>query len=172
MRVVSAPTLAQAASGVAQPCHFVRIDWATITSYLCSHSTRSWAGQTWIGADVAIRFDSNARPTDITLADYDAAYRTLVLASGATDRRVRVWQGYVDALDAADPVLLFDGYADGAEIASGKITISVDYPQTGRAFSPRERIGPRIGVNHLAAVGETIRWGSTTITLDPRTVQA
>lgn len=170
-RTISSATLALAAAAVSQPCYFLRIDWASVTTYRCSHSTRTWAGEAWTAGDMSIRFDSNGRPTEITLVDYDASYRTLILAGGATDRRVRLWQGYVEALADADPALLFDGYADGATVANGRVTISVDYPQTGRAFAPRERIGPRVGVNHLAAVGETVRWGDTTLTLQPRTVQ-
>lgn len=167
-RIVSSSTLAEAGAGAAQPAYYLRIDWATTSSLLCSHSSQSWNGSTWTGAAFSVTFDGGGRPSSITLVDPDAAYRTLVLGGGISDRRVRLWKGYVGAAAIDDPVALFDGFADGADIRDGKVTISCDYPTTAAAFTPRLRIGPQCGINFFAPAGTTIRWGATILTLEPR----
>lgn len=171
-RRITSATLDQASAGVSQPLYFLQIDWSDASvSRLCTHSARAWNGQSWTAAPIAITFDRLNRPTAITLTDFDATYRATILASGLSDCRVRLWQGYVDALAAADPMQICDGYADGCEVGGGKVTFGVEYVVTPRQFSPRERIGPRIGVNFLGTIGETVRWGGTVITLDPRILQ-
>ena len=41
-----------------------------------------------------------------------------------------------------------------------------DYAKQDATFTPRERIGPAIGVNFTGSPGEVVRWGKQRITLD------
>lgn len=167
-RTVTPSTATQAGANVSQPCYLLQIDWLGITTRMCSHSTITWNGQTWISAGFIVAFDQNARPTSITLADPDAAYRTLVLAGGISDRRVQLWKAYIGALATSDPVGLFDGFGDGADMFGGRVTFALDYSQTARQFTPRERIGPAIGVNFIGAPDTKINWANQVLVLATR----
>lgn len=164
-RTVTDATLGKATAGVSQPAFLLQIDWIGLTTRMCSHSTVAWNGQTWVGSGLIVSFDQTGKPTGVTIADPDAAYRTLALGSGLSDRRVQLWKGYIGALATSDPVGLFDGFADGFDAASGRVTFALDYAMTGRQFTPRERIGPGIGVNWGAAPNTKVYWANQIITL-------
>lgn len=167
-RPVSSATLTKAGAPQAEPLYLLEIDWSPIV-YLCSHSTQSWGGQTWTGAGFAISsFDAAGKPTRLTLADPDNAYRTMVLGARITDKRIVLWHGYLGALATADPVCLFDGYADGCEFANGRAMIDLDWQTSNRQFSPRDRIGPLIGVNFVATPGEKINWNGQVLVIEAR----
>jgi len=159
-RSVSSATVAKASANVSQPCYLLQIDWIGITTRMCTHST--------IGAGLSVTFDQTGRPSSVTLADPDAAYRTLALGSGLSDRRVQLWKAYIGALANADPVALFDGYADGFDNFQGRTTFALDYSMTSRQFTPRERIGPNIGVNFLGAPETRINWANQILVLQAR----
>ena len=166
-RTVSSPTQAAAGAGVSQPLYLVEIDWSTAV-YLCTHSTQTWGGQTWLSADVRMSFDSKGMPTSIDLSDPTDAYRTLLLTEGVTNKRVAVWKAYIGALAISDPVSIFDGYGDGGTARNGRMSFNVGRAQTGRQFSPRQRIGPAIGVNFVAVPKTKVVWSGQTIVLEPR----
>lgn len=163
-RIISSPTQAQAEAGANQPAWLVKIEWATMTSYLCSHSTQTWNGQTWAGAGIELdAWDQRGAPGRLILADPDYAWRTLVLGSGIRDRQISIWQCFVDALATDDPVEVFVGYGDAADIAGWRVAIAIGGNISGRTFSPRERIGPAIGVNFMASPNDVIRWNGQEI---------
>jgi hypothetical protein len=169
MRTVSSPTQAQAASGANQPCYFIKIEWASLISYLCTHSTRTWNGQSWSGSGVDVgQFDDFGRPRRIVLADPDNAWRTLLLGSGIRDRRITIWQGYVDALAVGDPIEIGVGYGDKGKAAGNRVTIDVGPLVSSRVFTPRERIGPSIGINFVATPGSKVRWNGQDLVMESR----
>lgn len=164
MPTISTPTSNQAAAGVFQPCHLVQIEWVGLTSRLCSHSTQSWNGQTWDGAGLELDgWDARGAPSRLILADPDYAWRTLVLGSNVRDRRITVWKAFIGALAVDDPVELFAGFGDTADIADFQVAIRLGGNVSGRMFSPRERIGPAIGVNFTATPNETFKWNGQEI---------
>jgi hypothetical protein len=168
-RPVTAELLTVAAAGVTQPAYLVEIQWPTFSTRLCTFGTVEWNGSTWQGGGVEIgSMDSAGTPSQLTLADPDFAYRTLVLADGIRDRRVNIWLADMGALEAGDPVPLFAGFADRADIGSGRVTVTLDRLTSRRQFTPRERIGPAIGVNFVAPPGLVVTWGRTKITLESR----
>ena len=168
-RSVSSALLTAVGAGATQPVYFVEIQWPTFSSYLCSHSTQTWNGTLWVGGGYdLVSFDESGRPQQLLLADPDFAYRTLVLANGIRDRRINVWMSDVAALDVGDPVKLFGGFADRAEMGGGRMNISLERNTSSRQFTPRERIGPGIGVNFIAPPGLKVFWSSTWITLEAR----
>lgn len=168
-RSVSAPMLAAAGAGGSRPVYFIEIVWATFSSKLSTYGNLSWNGATWSGESVELgEFDELGVPGSIALIDPSHAYRTLTLTDGARDRPVNIWLADAGALAAGDPVALFSGYADGCEISPQRITIHLDRSQASRQFSPRERIGPAIGVNFTAPPGVVIAWRNNIITLRSR----
>ena len=167
-RTVTTATTLKAGANVSQPCYLLQIDWIGITTRMCTHSTITWNGQTWVGAGLTVSFDESGRPSSVILADPDASYRTLALGSGLSDRRVQLWKAYIGALATSDPVALFDGFADGFDNFQGRTTFALDYAQTSRQFTPRERIGPNSGVNFMGAPETKINWAGQIIELQAR----
>lgn len=168
-RSVTAALLTAAGAGATQPVYFVEIAWPTFSTRLCSYSTQTWNGNVWSGGGFELGdFDDSGRPARLTLADPDVSYRTLVLTDGIRDRQITVWKSDVSAIDVADPVLLFRGYADKADMASGRVIVGLDRNTSSRQFAPRERIGPAIGVNFVAPPGYVLRWGAQQIVFEAR----
>jgi hypothetical protein len=169
-RPVSASTLAQASAGAAAPLYFVEILWPTFSSRLCTFGDLSWNGGDWHGAGVEVGdFDDQGTPSRLTLADPDYIYRTLVFAEGIRDRRVMIWKAYADALDADDPIGIFDGVADSARYARGRLEVRLGRNGSAYDQTPRERIAPAFGFNWLAPPGTKVPWYGSTLVLNPRT---
>lgn len=169
-RPLSTGMLATASSGSNSPLFFIEIDWTpSFASYLCSYGALTWNGQAWVGANVAISdFGPDGKPARIILGDTDAAFRTLLLGNGLRDKRIRIWKAYREALSSADPILLFDGYADGSDWADGKLSFNLDWTSSDVTTTPRERIGPGIGVNFVAAPNTKISWAGQILVLEGR----
>jgi hypothetical protein len=168
-RPVSAGLLAAAGAGVTTPAYLVEIVWPTLSTHLCTYGTVDWNGSTWIGGGLEVgSFNDTGLPQRLVLADPDYSYRTLVLADGIRDRRINIWLADLSALGADDPVPVFAGYADQVDIAAGRVTVTLDRATSSRQFTPRERIGPAIGVNFMAPPGFVLSWGTTKITFEAR----
>ena len=166
---VSAATLAAVADNATSPAYFVEIIWDTFSSKFCTYGTVNWAGSSWLGSGLEVGgFDDYGRPTTITITDSDNAIRTLVLTKGVRDRRINLWKGYIGALADVDPVALPVSYGDSCDIGGNKVQITLGGKAGGREFTPRELIGPRIGVNFTAAPGTKVAWGQQTLVLNPR----
>lgn len=169
-RPISTGTLAAAGAGSSSPIWFLEVDWsASFASYLSSYGAATWGGQTWVGAGLVVDdFGPDGKPSRVTLTDTDAAFRTLQLTNGLRDKRIRLWKGYAAALGSGDPVRMFDGYADGAEWSNGKLSFALDWASSDLTLTPRERIGPNIGVNFTATPGTKIWWNGQTLTMEGR----
>lgn len=168
-RSVTSATLAQAGAGVSAPAWFLQIDWAASTTRLCSYGAQTWNGQAWAGGGFTVReFGQDSKPAGVMLVDPSVAYRTLALSDGIRDRLVQLWKGYIGTLADPDPVLLFRGYADGCEIGAGSVSFNLDWQSSARQFSPRQRIGPGIGVNFTATPNTTLRWAGAIVKIEAR----
>lgn len=166
MRTVSTPTTAALAGPSTRPIVFIEISWGAASSKLCSFGTRDWNGSTWQGAGIAITgYDDYGAPTGFSIVDEGFEFRTLMLANGVRDRDVSVWQGDESALDDDDPAQIFAGVADSGSVANGKFTVALARAASDRNYTPRERIGPAIGVNFTGTPGEVVKWGKNRITL-------
>lgn len=168
-RSISSPTATALAAGVSRPAYLVEIVWSTFSTRLCTYGTVTWAGSSWVGGGVNVGgFNEDGIPSELTLADPDAAYRTLIATDGARDRRVNVWKADMSALAAGDPIPIFAGYADGAVAERGRVIMGLDLRSADREFCPRERIGPAIGINYVAPPGTRIQWGNSILVLNAR----
>lgn len=161
-RDVSAPTIAAAGAGVSRPAWFLEINWPDFSTRLCSYGEQTWNDLLWAGGGFEVAgFDRDGKPTQVSLVDPGHDYRTLVLGVGLRDRLVRLWKGYIDALADDDPVLIFEGYADGFDIANNRLGFGLDWNASARQFSPRAIIGPSIGVNFTGIPNTTFTWNDT-----------
>ena len=166
---VSTATQTAAANNATRPSYLVEIVWDTFSTKLCTYGSVDWNGSTWLGAGLAVDFDdTTGRATQLTFTDSDASFRTLVLLQGVRDRRINVWKAYIDALADIDPVPLAVAYGDACDIAGGKVVVNLGGKAGGREFTPRQRIGPGIGVNFTAPPNAKVTWGSQTIVMVPR----
>lgn len=164
MRNLSTATDAATQATVTTPAYLVEIVWSSIVR-LSSRGDQSWGGHTWTGGRLG-KVQAGGDKGRIELINSDLAYSALVLNEGAADIGCRVWAFYGDNPDTDDPVLIFDGVTDGADIAIDRVTITLAQERHRTLYSPRRFIGPSSGFNHLRPAGTKLTWGGQTITLE------
>lgn len=160
---------AAAARIVTKPLYLVEINWSPV-SRLSTLGDRVWAGHNWSGiARISVeglRADAAAsQSARLTLGNVDLAFGALVL-SRVDDAAVRIWSAHADALADADPLLVFDGVIDSAEIDDKDVRLTLVGQRTRTASSPRLTIGPDAGFTVLLAPGTRIVAGSQTFVLE------
>lgn len=164
MRSLSTVTDAATQATVTTPAYLVEIVWSTIIR-LSTRGDQSWGGQAWSGGRLG-KVQPGADRGRIELINSDLAYSALVLNEGAADIGCRVWAFYGDNPAVDDPVLVFDGVTDGADIAPDRVTLTLAPERARTLYSPRRFIGPATGFNHLRPSGSRLTWGGQTITLE------
>lgn len=168
-RIVTSETLAQAGAGSARPAYFAEIRWPTFSSRMCTYGTVTWDGSEWHGAGLEFGdFDESGAPSRMAIVDPDYTFRTLVLTEGLRDREILLWFGYIDALEAEDPLQVFKGVADGVRISRGRIDAQLGRNGSAWDHTPRERIAPAFGINFTAPPGTKVVWHGGTLVLNPR----
>ncbi len=169
MRTLSSAINTATAGTVTTPGYLVEIDFGTVLR-LSSRGDQSWNGYTWTGGRIGkisgLQWDGKGQQAgSIDLINSDLAMGALVLNEGVADRSVKIWKFYADSPATGDPVAVFDGVADAADIGPDKVSLAL-LSQNGRTLSaPRRFIGPGIGFNHLAPAGTKITWGGQTYEL-------
>lgn len=163
MRDLSIDIQAGVEKTVTTPGWLVEIVWSTILR-LSSRGDQAWAGYSWIGGRLGEVKIGQSGSLDII--NSDLAYSALVLNEGAADIGCRVWKFYADNPGDDDPVLMFDGVLDGADIAGDKVRLALAQDNSRTLYSPRRFIGPGTGFNHLRPAGSRFTWGGQTITLE------
>lgn len=151
------------------PGYFIELQFPSGIVRHSSREQQTWNGYIWIPSTVKVAgVEGSGQRGQLEYFDADASVRTIVLADGVNDRRIRVWKFYLGALDPADPVLVFDGVGDGAKIARGRVTIGLARSGSRTLVTPRLRIGPGTGFNHLTPEGTVLQWAGRVIRLDRR----
>jgi hypothetical protein len=163
MRTLSTATGTATTATITTPAFLVEIVWSTIVR-LSSRGDQTWGGLAWTGGRLG---KCDARDGgSVELINTDLAYSALVLNEGAADVGVRAWAFYGDNPGATDPVLIFDGVADGADIGADRVRLALAADNARTLYSPRRFIGPGIGANHLRPAGTRIAWGGEVYTLE------
>jgi hypothetical protein len=127
---------------------------------------RTWRGLTFLGWNFSVSGMTDAASGGtLTIADPNAAYRTLVLTDGLADQPVRIWQFYDGALGDGDPVEHFRGVAGAASWRRGQISTKLQRVNSRSTLSPRSLMSPETGYNFLAPKGTSFRWGDKQIEL-------
>jgi hypothetical protein len=114
-----------------------------------------------------LNWDGKGKQTgSLDLINTDLAYSALVLNEGVADRGVRIWKFYGDNPATLDPVSVFDGVADEADIGPDAVHITLVGQNNKTLYAPRRFIGPGTGFNHLCPAGTKITWGGQTYILE------
>ena len=164
-RTITAALTTEVGRDVTAPGYFVEVAFATPLR-LSSRGTMSWAGNTWTTWDVRVRglateSGGSTSGGSIVLANGDYTISALVLGEGVANRAVKMWKFYGDsALTTSDPVQIFSGVADDAEIDPTRATVTLQLVQANASalFSPRLYITPETGFSYVPASGTVIDW--------------
>lgn len=152
-----------------QPGYLVEIQFPSGTVRQSSRGLTPWNSLVWVASTVKVSgLEGSGQRGRLEWADADNAMRTIILADGINDRRVRIWKFYAGALAVGDPVLVFDGVGDGANIRPGRVSVGLVRTGSRTLMTPRYRIGPGTGFNHLAPEGTVIQWAGRTLRLERR----
>lgn len=169
MRTLSVATQADTESTVTTPAYLVWIDFSA-TLRLSSRGDQSWDGQTWTGGRLGgiggLSWDGKGQQSGtLELINTDLALSALVLGEGVADRAVRIWKFYGDNPALDDPVAVFYGVMDDADIGADVVRLTLDGQNVRTLSSPRRFIGAGTGFNHLTPAGKKITWGGQTYEL-------
>lgn len=165
-RPVSGPTAAELEKPSTEPGYLIEIGLPGGTLRHCSRGTVPWAGFVWISMSVRVEgIEGGGQRGALSYFDHDAAMRTAVLNSGINDRPVKIWKFYGAALASGDPVQIFAGVGDGAQMQQGRVSIGLARSGSRTLVTPRLRIGPGIGFNHLPPDGTIVNWAGRTLRL-------
>lgn len=168
-RAVSLPTATATEQVGTAPGYLIQIGFTSGVVRHSSRETQAWNSLVWVPAAVKVSgIEGTGMRASLEYWDPDAAMRTLVLADGINDRPVSIWKFYVGALAAGDPVQVFDGVGDGAQMRQGRVTIGLARTGSRTLMSPRVRIGPATGFNHLPPEGTIVHWAGKTLRLERR----
>jgi hypothetical protein len=170
MRTLTTATATATASTVTTPAYLVEISFSTVLR-LSTRGDQSWSGYTWTGGRLGkvsgLSWDGKGTQTgSLDIINTDLAYSALVLNEGVADRPVKIWKFYGDNPGALDPVAVFDGVSDEADIGPDAVRITLVSSKTTALYAPRRFIGPGIGLNHLRPAGSRDTWGGQTYILE------
>ena len=170
MRALTDATTAAADAPVTQPLYLIEIGFAPALR-LSTRGDVIWNALSWSGGEAiavgSLDADGSGRQSGtIQVGNLDDYAGTLVLAQGVADRPVKIWKADGAALDVADPVLVFDGVVERADVDISRVSLSLAGSGTRSAFAPRRVIGPAAGFNFLMPAGSKIKIGATTYTLE------
>lgn len=161
MRTLSANTQSEVSQPVTQPGYLVEI-FFSVANRLSTRGDITWNGYTWVSSDVRITglsWDGSAdQKGTLQLGNTDNAFGSLVLNEGVADRAINIYQFYGAAPAAGDPVFVFSGVGDAAEIYPDKVSITLTSAASKTLASPRNFITKANGFNHLPAAGVHIPW--------------
>lgn len=168
MRTLSSALLTELGLTVTRPGYLVQIGFGT-TLYLSTLGDISFMGQAWSGKDVkvsGINSDgSGGASGTLVLGNADGAYGALVLGEGASGIAVVVWACYAGATASGDPVQVFSGVTDGADIGPDKVTLQLVAQRNSVLYSPRVFISKPV-FNFLMPAGTKINIGGEVFVLE------
>lgn len=173
-RTVTAALTTEIGKSVVSPGYLIEIGFASPLR-LSTRATIAWSGNTWTTWDARVQGLStegsgSTSGGSLTLWNGDYTISALVLGEGVANRSVKCWKFYGDsALTTSDPVQIFVGVVDDAEIDPTRGTVTLQLVQTNAAalFAPRFYVTPENGFNYLPAPGTVIDWDGERYVLDP-----
>lgn len=152
-RGASAAVITQLGSARNQPIHLVRADFDSGTVYVTDAARPiTWGGNSYIELGWFLGFDGLEESSDlrlpevkVSLAGVDQTVASIVLAEDITDRRLRIWKGFLSAATTVvvDPFAIFDGYMSGwtwnEDPDSGESVVMVSASDRGGGQYERRR---------------------------------
>lgn len=147
---------------ITKPGYLIEVNYSPVLRY----STRG--DQTWQGHLFVAGFVNKYTPSQsLSILNTEFALSQLVLAQGATDIALKIWQFYGDVASPDVTVVQFDGFIDGAPVIGATVDFSLYDESDVGVTSPRMPITARNGFNVLPAPGLRVQWGQSTIILKP-----
>lgn len=170
MRALTDATISATDATVTRPLYLIEIGFAPLLR-LSTRGDVTWGGNLWSGGEAiavgSLEADGTGRQSGtVQIGNLDDYVGTLVLGQGVADRPVKVWKADGAALDVADPVLVFDGVIQSADVDTSRVSLSLAGSGTRSAFVPSRVIGAASGFNFLLPAGTKIRIGADTYTLE------
>lgn len=170
MRTLTTSTNTATQADVTTPAYLVEIAFSVV-SRLSSRGEQAWNGQTWLGGRLGkvsgLKWDEKGQQSGaLELINTDLLYSALVLGEGVAGRKVRIWKFYGDNPAVSDPVEVFNGEADEADIGADAVRITLSGENILAFYAPRRFIGASTGFNHLTPSGRKITWGAQTYILE------
>lgn len=170
MRTLTPATTSATDATVTQPLYLIEIGFSPALR-LSTRGDVTWNSLSWSGGEAidvsSLDADGSGRQSGtVQIGNLDDYVGTLVLSQGVADRPVKIWKADGAALDVADPVLVFDGVAQGADVDTSRVSLSLAGSGTRSAFVPSRVIGAASGFNFLLPAGTKIKIGATTYTLE------
>lgn len=170
LRTLTTPTQDGTESPISTAAFFIEVHFSTVLR-LSSRGDQSWGGFTWTGGRIGkvtgLKWDGKGQHTGaVDFLDADLAFSALIMNERIAGRLVRAWQFYGDNPAPDDPVEVFYGEGDEADLSNpawAHVTLIGKTPDS----SPRRCIGPATGFNHVTPAGTTLTWGGETIKLGP-----
>lgn len=156
---------AAAAGPCTRPLFLVEIQWSTVLR-LSTGGDVTWSGYAWSGALPLTVSGITAAGTvgqggQLRIGNHSGAAGALAL-QGLDDVPVRIWHAHADALADADPMLVFEGVADGVTVGTASVDITLSALPSARSHSPSLIIGPAAGFNVLLPPGARVVAGQQT----------
>lgn len=169
MRTLSSALLTELGLSVTRPGFLVQLGFST-TLRLSTMGDISWGGYTWAASDARINGlgqDGSAGNTgNLVLGNTDLAFGALVLNEGASDVPCAIWACYAGATAGGDPVQVFSGVTDGANIDANRVSLALVAQAVTTLYAPRVFINKAAGFNYLAPAGTKVVVGNETFVLD------
>ncbi|MBK6742530.1 MAG: hypothetical protein IPG66_05935 [Hydrogenophilales bacterium] len=163
-RDLSTAFIAAGQARVADPAYLIEIVWsATLTSRFSSRGDQSWNGVTWQSGRVAkfqpLPWDGAGGRGRLDLLNADYLIGAIVGNQVCSDVPVRAWIFYGDDPAVGDVLRLPDAAIDSVPDIGAIVRLDLAADNMGMLYSPRQWIGPGVGVNHVDPPGTVIHWG-------------
>jgi hypothetical protein len=176
-RSISAPTLAALAAQMTRPGYLIEIGWST-PARLSSRGDLNWNSLVWVGVGAQVQglaWDGSGeiRGT-VSVANggtqtVPGAFTYNALTYGVADVPIKVWIYDAAATATGDPVLVFDGVGDTAQVAPDRVVFSLVSKRAQVLFSPRQYITAEAGFRIIPPTGKLIYWGGQKYALNRQT---
>jgi len=158
--------LAELALTITRPGYLIELGYSTPIR-LSTIGSVSYATYNWTSADAkvsGIKQDGKGNNSaSLTLGNTDNFYSALILNEGASDIPVSIYAVYAGA--HGDAVQVFSGVADGAEIATDNVTMTLVAQANKTLFCPRVFISTPV-FNFLQPEGTIIMYNGERFSLD------
>jgi len=178
MKTITFATTSKLAAGATQPGYLIRISWPAVTSPVLpavterfsTLTTMSWNGSSWGAADITVsgisQDGAGSGTATLHIGNTDLAMSAMVLARGASDIPVDIWTVYSTTPALADPVQVFSGVTNGADISADQVILRMTSQNNNTLYSPRVFINKSSGFNFLQPAGTKIAWGTEIFELE------
>lgn len=162
MRTLTGAMDSAVASTVTAPAYLVEILWTTPLRVVTAGQLTAWNSRTWVPYAFTVSGVAQAKEdakVSIKIGNTGLEISALVLSEGAAGQRVKVWQFWGASPATADPVLVFSGLLDGADIADDTVILHAVSAGGIGLYAPRRLICAEQGFSVLPVPGTVINWG-------------